>query len=103
MRALVLEEIRRLTLRDIVVDQAMGPQDVRIAVHTVGICGCDVHSCTHGKIGPFVVQAPMILGHEASGNAGAVLGMAELVAPGATCVMVGCRWFRWRWTSWGCR
>ena len=86
---MVLEEIGRLTLRDIVVDQPMGPQDVRIAVHTVGICGSDVHSFTHGKFGPFVVQAPMVLGHEASGNAGAVLGMTELVAPGGTCVRMG--------------
>ena len=89
MRALVLEEIGRPTLRDIVVDQAMGSQDMRIAVHSVGICGSDVHSCTHGKIGPFVVQAPMVLGHEAAGNAGAVLGVAELVAPGGTSVRVG--------------
>ena len=89
MRALVLEEIGRLTLRDIVVDQAMGPQDMRITVHTVGICGSYVHSCSHGKIGPFVVQAPMVLGQEASCNAGAVLGMTELVASGGTCVRVG--------------
>jgi D-xylulose reductase len=34
----------------------------------VGICGSDVHYYTHGKIGPFVVNAPMILGHEASGT-----------------------------------
>ena len=68
MQALVLEEKGRLTLRDIAVDQAMGPQDVRIAVHTVGICGSDVHYYSHGKIGPFVVREPMILGHEASGT-----------------------------------
>ncbi len=26
-----------------------------------------MHYYTHGKIGPFVVKAPMVLGHEASG------------------------------------
>ena len=68
MRALVLEEKGRLALRDIAVDTALGPHDVRIATHTVGVCGSDVHYYVHGKIGPFVVGAPMVLGHEASGT-----------------------------------
>ena len=33
----------------------------------VGICGSDVHYWKHGAIGDFIVKAPMILGHEASG------------------------------------
>ena len=33
----------------------------------VGICGSDVHYWTHGRIGDFIVKAPMVLGHEASG------------------------------------
>ena len=49
-------------------EEVMGPRDVRIKLHTVGICGSDVHYYTHGRIGPFVVNAPMILGHEASGT-----------------------------------
>lgn len=68
MRALVLEEKGRLTLRDIALETRCGPQDVRIKTHTVGVCGSDVHYYTHGKIGPFVVNAPMVLGHEASGT-----------------------------------
>ncbi|BDA83279.1 putative D-xylulose reductase [Aureimonas sp. SA4125] len=66
-RALVLEAKDRLSLRDFPIDEKLGPHDVRIAIHTVGICGSDVHYYTHGAIGPFVVKAPMILGHEASG------------------------------------
>ncbi len=66
-QALVLEEKRKLALRNIELPDALGPGDVRIAVHTVGICGSDVHYYTHGKIGPFVVKEPMVLGHEASG------------------------------------
>ncbi|WP_045392704.1 NAD(P)-dependent alcohol dehydrogenase [Falsirhodobacter sp. alg1] len=68
MKALVLEEKHRLALRDIQIDEPLGPKDVRIAVHTVGICGSDVHYYTHGRIGHFVVDAPMVLGHEASGT-----------------------------------
>ena len=39
-----------------------------LAVQSVGICGSDVHYWTHGKIGDFVVTAPMVMGHEASGK-----------------------------------
>ncbi len=68
MKALVLEEKGRLALRDFDIPGTLGPRDVRIATHTVGICGSDVHYYTHGKIGHFVVEAPMVLGHEASGT-----------------------------------
>jgi D-xylulose reductase len=67
VQALVLEEKHRLSLRDIAVEESLGPRDVRIALRTVGVCGSDVHYYTHGAIGPFVVRAPMILGHEAAG------------------------------------
>ncbi len=68
MKAIVLESKGHLTLREIALPQNMGANDVRIAIHTVGICGSDVHYYTHGGIGPFIVKAPMVLGHEASGN-----------------------------------
>lgn len=68
MRALVLEKVGQLSLRDIEIPQEVGPRDVRLAVHTVGICGSDLHFYHHGRIGPFVVQAPLVLGHEASGT-----------------------------------
>ncbi|MCB0129769.1 MAG: alcohol dehydrogenase catalytic domain-containing protein, partial [Caldilineaceae bacterium] len=68
MQALVLEKVRELALRDIQLDETLGPHDVRIAIHTVGICGSDVHYYTHGAIGPFVVREPMVLGHEAAGT-----------------------------------
>lgn len=68
MQALVLENKRRLALRDIVIDEPLGAHDVRVAIHTVGVCGSDVHYYQHGAIGPFVVRAPMVLGHEAAGT-----------------------------------
>ena len=67
MQALVLEKTRLLRLRDIAIDEPLGPHDVRIRIHTVGVCGSDVHYYQHGAIGPFVVRAPMVLGHEAAG------------------------------------
>lgn len=68
MEALVLERKDELSLRDIAVDEPLGPRDVRIKLHTVGVCGSDVHYYSHGRIGPFVVEQPMILGHEAAGR-----------------------------------
>lgn len=67
MKALVLEEKLRLSLREIELERQMGARDVRIRIGRVGICGSDVHYYTHGRIGPFVVNAPMVLGHEAAG------------------------------------
>ncbi|MFC6496298.1 NAD(P)-dependent alcohol dehydrogenase [Gemmobacter lanyuensis] len=72
MKALVLERKGVLNIRDIDLPTEVGPQDVKIAVDTVGVCGSDVHYYTHGKIGPFVVNAPMVLGHEAAGEVIAV-------------------------------
>jgi D-xylulose reductase len=70
MKSLVLEEKHSLSLRDFPIEreEVMGPRDVRVKLHTVGICGSDVHYYTHGQIGPFKVEKPMILGHEASGT-----------------------------------
>jgi D-xylulose reductase len=68
MQAVVLTPDRKLHIRDIAIDEPFGPHDVRIALHSVGICSSDVHYYTHGRIGPFVVEAPMVLGHEASGT-----------------------------------
>ncbi|MGV3652258.1 MAG: NAD(P)-dependent alcohol dehydrogenase [Devosia sp.] len=67
-RALVLERKGELSLRDFEIAEPLGPHDLRIAIHTVGICGSDVHYYTHGAIGSFIVREPMILGHEASGT-----------------------------------
>lgn len=68
VRALVLEKQHELNLREIDLPLEVGPGMVRIAIHTVGVCGSDVHYYTHGRIGPFVVKTPMVLGHEAAGT-----------------------------------
>jgi D-xylulose reductase len=68
MQALVLERKGELAIRDIDLPREVGSNDVRIAIHTVGVCGSDVHYYTHGAIGSFVVRDPMVLGHEAAGT-----------------------------------
>jgi D-xylulose reductase len=68
MKALVLHEVNKLSIDDIDIKEEMGPEDVKIAMKAVGICGSDIHYYKNGKIGGFVVKEPMVLGHEASGT-----------------------------------
>lgn len=82
MKALVLEDVQNLSLRDIDIDETMEPDDVRIALHTVGVCGSDVHYFEHGRIGDFVVEKPMVLGHEASGRIIEVGSNVDTLQPG---------------------
>jgi L-iditol 2-dehydrogenase len=45
----------------------LGERDVLVEVRSVGVCGSDVHYYEHGRIGSFVVERPLVLGHEVSG------------------------------------
>ncbi len=76
MKALVLEKIGELAIRDIALPTSVGSHDVKIAIDTVGICGSDVHYYLHGRIGDFVLKEPMVLGHE---GAGTILEVGEAV------------------------
>ncbi len=38
-----------------------------IRVDAVGVCGSDSHYYQHGRLGRFVLEQPLVLGHEASG------------------------------------
>jgi D-xylulose reductase len=67
MKALVLEKVKELSLRDFPIEETLSPYDVRVEPKKVGICGSDIHYYKYGNIGDFVVKEPMILGHEASG------------------------------------
>lgn len=44
------------------------PGQVLVRVEAVGICGSDVHYYDHGRIGPYVVESPVVVGHEAAGT-----------------------------------
>ncbi|MCU1658943.1 MAG: gutB 1 [Pseudonocardiales bacterium] len=67
--------------------------EVLVRVTAVGVCGSDVHYYEHGRIGDFVVTAPLVLGHEAGGRIVAVgpgvprarVGERVAVEPGRSC------------------
>jgi L-iditol 2-dehydrogenase len=79
-----------------VVERAVPVPDahqVLVEVGAVGICGSDVHYYEHGRIGPYVVEQPMVIGHEAAGVIVAVgadvvdrrIGEQVALEPGVPC------------------
>lgn len=76
MRTAVLTEPHQFALEDRS-QPSPGPDDVLVAVRDVGICGSDVHYYEHGRIGDYVVENPLVLGHE---SAGEVVDVGENVA-----------------------
>lgn len=71
MKASFLIREGEVEVRDIDVPN-LDADEVLVRVASVGVCGSDVHYYQHGKIGPYVVEQPMILGHELSGTIEAV-------------------------------
>jgi L-iditol 2-dehydrogenase len=71
MRANVLVEKGRTKVEEVPVP-VLDADQVLVRIAAVGVCGSDVHYFHNGRIGDFVVKAPMILGHEAAGTIVAV-------------------------------
>jgi len=96
MKAAVLEEIGRIEIKDIEKPKP-GQGEVLIKLEYVGICGSDVHYFEHGRIGDFIVEEPLILGHECSGTIvevgsgveGFSLGDRVVPEPGYACNKCG--------------
>lgn len=71
MRAAVLVAPREIRVEERPVPvPAAG--EVLVRIGSVGVCGSDVHYYEHGRIGPHVVEEPLVLGHEAGGRVAAV-------------------------------
>ncbi|HBC77120.1 MAG TPA: galactitol-1-phosphate 5-dehydrogenase [Bacteroidales bacterium] len=64
MKALVLEEYKKLVYKD-VMDPEIRPDEVLVRIKACGICGSDVHGFD-GSTGRRI--PPVIMGHEASGT-----------------------------------
>lgn len=67
MKALYLEKKGILKIGEYQEKRSLQDDDAVVAISKVGICGSDIHYYTHGRIGPYVVEKPMVLGHEAAG------------------------------------
>ncbi|MDQ1232808.1 threonine dehydrogenase-like Zn-dependent dehydrogenase [Paenibacillus sp. SORGH_AS306] len=92
MKAAVMTEPGQIIIEDIPVPTPQA-NEVLIQVIAVGVCGSDVHYYEHGRIGPYVVEKPIILGHECAGIVVSVgeqvsrfnVGDRVAIEPGVTC------------------
>ena len=67
MKAAYLQSPGQILVRDIPTPvPAFG--EVLIKIHSVGVCASDIHYFEHGRIGRYVVETPLILGHEPAGE-----------------------------------
>jgi L-iditol 2-dehydrogenase len=67
MRVAVLVEPGRIEMEERPIPSPI-PGDVLVRVSAVGVCGSDTHYYRHGRVGSFVVDGPLVLGHEAAGT-----------------------------------
>ncbi|MGD0111740.1 MAG: NAD(P)-dependent alcohol dehydrogenase [Armatimonadota bacterium] len=82
MKAVYLHGIRDLRMHDDPMPKLSRPDEVLIKMGAVGVCGSDCHFYERGRIGHFVVNEPLILGHEVAGQVMEVGGEVTNVAPG---------------------
>lgn len=96
----VLRAIKDVAFEDRPVPQLRDAHDVRVHVGQTGICGSDVHYWQRGRIGDFVLNSPMVLGHESAGTVVEVgdqvknleVGQRVAIEPGVPCRRCGyCR------------
>jgi L-iditol 2-dehydrogenase len=67
MKVAVLEKVRTIRYEQRPVP-APKENEVLVRMKHVGVCGSDIHYYEHGRIGSFVVEKPLVLGHEGSGE-----------------------------------
>lgn len=71
MHASVLTGVKALAIERVPLPP-VASDEVLVEIAAVGVCGSDTHYYRHGRIGDFVVDGPLILGHECSGRIVAV-------------------------------
>ena len=92
MRAAVLHKPLDMRIEEVEVPK-IGPHEVLVRMKRVGVCGSDIHFYLEGRIASFVVEEPLVLGHECSGEiaevgaevTGTEVGQRVIVEPGFVC------------------
>jgi L-iditol 2-dehydrogenase len=67
MKAMMLTGIRQMEMKHIPEPAIVNPNDVKIKMSVVGVCGSDIHYYTKGNIGTQIVKYPFTVGHEGAG------------------------------------
>src|SRR5512133_162912 len=82
MKSMMLTVLRKMEIQDVPDPVIVSPDDVKIKMTVVGICGSDVHYYTQGRIGSQVVGYPFAVGHEGAGVVTEVGKNVKNVKPG---------------------
>jgi L-iditol 2-dehydrogenase len=82
MKAMMLTGIRQMEMKDIPEPVLVKPNDVKIRMSVLGICGSDIHYYTQGQIGSQKVKYPFTVGHEGAGVVVEVGPAVRKVKPG---------------------
>lgn len=89
----VLSPARKFFYEERPLSQLPTPRHVRVRILVTGLCGSDIHYWQHGRIGRYVVESPIVLGHESAGIIeecgpdvkGLKVGDRVAIEPGAGC------------------
>jgi L-iditol 2-dehydrogenase len=84
MKAALLTGIRNFGIQEVPEPEITRPNEVRVRIKMVGVCGSDIHYYNTGRIGSQIIQFPFTVGHEAA-------GVVEQVGPEVTRVKPGQR------------
>ncbi len=67
MKSMKLTGIRMMEMKDVPEPVLVKPNDIKIRMSVMGICGSDIHYYTQGNIGSQKVIYPFTVGHEGAG------------------------------------
>ncbi|MBK7628356.1 MAG: alcohol dehydrogenase catalytic domain-containing protein [Bacteroidales bacterium] len=82
MQAMMLTGIRQMEMKEISEPVIINPNDVKIKMSVLGICGSDIHYYTQGQIGSQKVEYPFAVGHEGAGVVTEIGKAVTRVKPG---------------------
>ncbi len=82
MKSMMLTGIRQMEMAEVPEPSILRPDDVKIRMLAVGVCGSDIHYYTNGKIGSQVVEYPFPVGHEGAGVVVETGGSVRKIKPG---------------------
>jgi L-iditol 2-dehydrogenase len=82
VKAVYLTQPGRFATRELPDPEIIQPDDVRLKVSAVGVCGSDLHYYRTGRIGSQVLTDPWIMGHECTAVVESVGSGVQDLAPG---------------------
>jgi L-iditol 2-dehydrogenase len=91
-RAAVMTELEHIEIQEIP-EPEPGPTQAVVRIEAVGVCGSDTAYYKLGRIGDYVVDGPIVLGHEVSGQVAKIgsdvtnvaVGDRVAIEPGTPC------------------